>query len=152
MTARGEAGAPIVCPDGGGPAASSCDDPARLASLLPWLPARILDAGCGEGALCRRLAAADRVAAMFRARGVREVITIDPHTTTMLRTGYPKLVPGYDVRVRSYLEVLAERPAGRGPAARHGRDSRLLRLRQDRGCDPGTSRTARGGARSRRTA
>ena len=34
---------------------------------------------------------------------------IDPHTTTMLRTGYPKLVPGYDVRVRSYLEVLAER-------------------------------------------
>ena len=46
---------------------------------------------------------------MFRARGVREVITIDPHTTTMLRTGYLKLVPGYDVRVRSYLEVLAER-------------------------------------------
>ena len=34
---------------------------------------------------------------------------IDPHTTTMLRTAYPKLVPGYDVRVRSYLEVLAER-------------------------------------------
>lgn len=57
MTARGEAGAPIVCPDGGGPAASSCDDPARLAGLLPWPPARILDAGCGEGALSRRLAA-----------------------------------------------------------------------------------------------
>jgi Fe-S oxidoreductase len=52
---------------------------------------------------------ARRVAAIFRARGVREVITIDPHTTTMLRTVYPKLVPGYDVRVRSYLEVLAER-------------------------------------------
>ena len=52
---------------------------------------------------------ARRVAAIFRARGVREVITVDPHTTTMLRTVYPKLVPGYDVRVRSYLEVLAER-------------------------------------------
>lgn len=46
-------------------------------------------------------------------RGVREVIT-DPHTTTMLRTAYPSLVDGFDVRVRSCLEVLA----GRGlPAA-----------------------------------
>lgn len=82
--------------------------PGWLAGLLPRPPARILGTGYGEGALSRRLAAAGRVAAMFRARGVREVITIDPHTTTMLRTGYLKLVPGYDVRVRSYLEVLAE--------------------------------------------
>jgi len=52
---------------------------------------------------------ARRVAAILRRHGVREVITIDPHTTTMLRRVYPKLVDGYDVRVRSYLEVLAER-------------------------------------------
>jgi Fe-S oxidoreductase len=52
---------------------------------------------------------ARRVAAIFRKHGVREVITIDPHTTTMLRSVYPKLVDDYDVRVRSYLEVLAER-------------------------------------------
>jgi Fe-S oxidoreductase len=52
---------------------------------------------------------ARRVAGVLRKRGVREVITLDPHTTTMLRTVYPKLVEGYDVRVRSYLEVLAER-------------------------------------------
>jgi Fe-S oxidoreductase len=52
---------------------------------------------------------AHRVAAILRRHGVREVITLDPHTTTMLRTVYPKLVEGYDVRVRSYLEVLAER-------------------------------------------
>ena len=51
---------------------------------------------------------ARRVARIFREHGVREVITIDPHTTTMLRSVYPKLVDGYDVRVRSYLEVLAE--------------------------------------------
>jgi Fe-S oxidoreductase len=51
---------------------------------------------------------ARRIAAIFRAHGVRQVITIDPHTTTMLRTVYPGLVDGYDVRVRSYLEVLAE--------------------------------------------
>lgn len=52
---------------------------------------------------------ARRVAAAFEKHGVREVITIDPHTTTMLRTVYPRLLEGYDVRVRSYLEVLAER-------------------------------------------
>ncbi len=52
---------------------------------------------------------ARRIAKIFQKHGVREVITIDPHTTTMLRTVFPKLVDGYDVRVRSYLEVLAER-------------------------------------------
>lgn len=52
---------------------------------------------------------AQRVAAVFRRHGVREAITIDPHTTSMLRSVYPELVEGWDVRVRSYLEVLAER-------------------------------------------
>ncbi len=52
---------------------------------------------------------ARRVAGVFGEHGVREVITIDPHTTTMLRSVYPKLLDGFDVRVRSYLEVLAER-------------------------------------------
>jgi Fe-S oxidoreductase len=52
---------------------------------------------------------ARRVAGLLRRHGVREIITIDPHTTNMLRSVYPKLVEGYDVRVRTYLEVLAER-------------------------------------------
>ncbi len=52
---------------------------------------------------------ARRVVGLLRKHGVREVITIDPHTTNMLRSVYPKLIDGYDVRVRSYLEVLAER-------------------------------------------
>jgi Fe-S oxidoreductase len=52
---------------------------------------------------------ARRVAALLEKHGVREVITVDPHTTAMLRTEYPKLIEGFDVRVRSYLEVLAER-------------------------------------------
>ena len=54
-------------------------------------------------------APARRVAEVLRKHGVHQVITLDPHTTTMLRTVYPQLVEGYDVRVRSYLEVLAER-------------------------------------------
>ncbi len=62
---------------------------------------------------------AQRVAAVFRKHGVRRVITVDPHTTHMLRSVFPKLVEGYDVEVQSYLEVLAERDLPtRPPAAR----------------------------------
>jgi Fe-S oxidoreductase len=68
------------------------------------------------GALAYDLGATDavaaharRVVALLRKHGVREVITIDPHTTNMLRSVYPGLVEGYDVRVRAYMEVLAER-------------------------------------------
>lgn len=52
---------------------------------------------------------ARRVHAGFNKHGVKTVITIDPHTTTMLRSVYPKVLDGYDVEVRSYLEVLAEK-------------------------------------------
>ena len=45
----------------------------------------------------------------LRGAGVKRLITVDPHTTNMLRSVYPKVVPGYDLEVRSYLEVLAER-------------------------------------------
>lgn len=47
--------AALLCPGGGGPDASSCADFAWLAEILPPPPARILDAGCGEGALSRAL-------------------------------------------------------------------------------------------------
>lgn len=49
-----------------------------------------------------------RVRDVFRRHGVKRVITIDPHTTNMLRSVYPKILDGYDVEVRSYLEVLAD--------------------------------------------
>jgi Fe-S oxidoreductase len=52
---------------------------------------------------------ARRVYRTLERRGVKHVITIDPHTTNMLRTVYPKLVDGYDLSVSSYLEVLVER-------------------------------------------
>jgi Fe-S oxidoreductase len=53
---------------------------------------------------------AKNVQAAFKKYGVKTVITIDPHTTTMLRSVYPKVLgSGYDVEVRSYLEVLAEK-------------------------------------------
>jgi len=52
-----------------------------------------------------------RVHERLQKHGVRHVITIDPHTTNMLRTVYPTFLDGWDVEVQSYLEVLAEREA-----------------------------------------
>jgi len=52
---------------------------------------------------------AERVQRTLRRHGVRQLITVDPHTTNMLRSVYPRLLSGFDVQVRSYLEVLAER-------------------------------------------
>jgi len=53
---------------------------------------------------------AERVYATLKAHGVKRLITVDPHTTNMLRSVYPRHFPGYDLEVRSYLEVLAQRP------------------------------------------
>jgi len=50
---------------------------------------------------------ARRVYANFKKYGVKNVITVDPHTTNMLRSVYPSLIRGYDLKVQSYLEVLA---------------------------------------------
>ncbi|MEJ2578533.1 MAG: (Fe-S)-binding protein [Kineosporiaceae bacterium] len=50
-----------------------------------------------------------RIRDVLRAAGVQEVITIDPHTTNMLRSVLPQLVDGFTVQVRHYLEVLADR-------------------------------------------
>lgn len=55
-----------------------------------------------------------RVWRVLKSNSVKRVITIDPHTTHMLRHVYPGIIPGYDIEVRSYLEVLAE--AGITPA------------------------------------
>ncbi|MEM2811045.1 MAG: (Fe-S)-binding protein [Candidatus Korarchaeum sp.] len=52
---------------------------------------------------------AKRVHGRLRERGVRSLITIDPHTTHVMREVYPKFLDGYDLEVRNYLEVLAER-------------------------------------------
>ncbi len=55
---------------------------------------------------------AERVYEVLADNGVKKVITIDPHTTDMLRSVYPKIIEGYDIEVQSYLEVLAERNPG----------------------------------------
>jgi Fe-S oxidoreductase len=51
---------------------------------------------------------ADRVYRVFKHNGVKRAITVDPHTTNMLRSVYPKIIDGFDIEVKSYLELLAE--------------------------------------------
>jgi Fe-S oxidoreductase len=51
---------------------------------------------------------ARRVAAHLKKLGVRRLITVDPHTTKMLRTAYPHYVKDFDLEVVNYLEVLAQ--------------------------------------------
>lgn len=50
-----------------------------------------------------------RVFKALKSRGAELLITVDPHTTHIMRSVYPKYVEGYDLKVKSYLEVLAER-------------------------------------------
>jgi Fe-S oxidoreductase len=51
---------------------------------------------------------ARRLAAKLQELGVKEVITVDPHTTDILKNVYPKVVDGFDLTVRSFMEVLEE--------------------------------------------
>jgi Fe-S oxidoreductase len=70
---------------------------------------------------------AKRVHAVFKKHHVKTVITIDPHTTTMLRSVYPKILRDYDIDVRSYLEVLAEKGLGtNGKGATEGQTSEVV--------------------------
>ncbi|MET1101057.1 MAG: (Fe-S)-binding protein [Pyrodictiaceae archaeon] len=52
---------------------------------------------------------AQNVYSRLRNRGVRKIITIDPHTTYALRQLYPKYIDGFDIEVTNYLELLAEK-------------------------------------------
>ena len=53
----------------------------------------------------------NRVYDLLKKRGIEEVITVDPHTTFMLKEIYPKYITDYDIRIRHYLEVLSEKSA-----------------------------------------
>lgn len=49
-----------------------------------------------------------RVADLFRERGVKKIITIDPHTYDLLKNKYPKYVRDFDLEVTYYLDHLKE--------------------------------------------
>jgi hypothetical protein len=45
----------------------------------------------------------------LKSANVKRLITVDPHTTKMMRTVFPKIIPEFNIKVQSYLEVLADR-------------------------------------------
>jgi hypothetical protein len=45
----------------------------------------------------------------LKANHVKRVITVDPHTTNILRSVYPRVIDGFDIQVKSYLELLDDR-------------------------------------------
>lgn len=53
---------------------------------------------------------ANKVKKIFEEAGVRTIITVDPHTTYLLKKVYPEIFPqGFPFEVRHYLEVIAEK-------------------------------------------
>ena len=51
---------------------------------------------------------ARKVFQTLKASGAGTLLTVDPHTTYMLRHVYPRCIPGFNLHVRHYLEMLAE--------------------------------------------
>jgi dimethylglycine catabolism B len=50
---------------------------------------------------------AERAFRKFHSAGVKEIISIVPSCTYALRDLFPKMVPGYDIHVRHFIEVVA---------------------------------------------
>lgn len=44
---------------------------------------------------------------LLKNRGVNRVITVDPHTTFMMKEVYPKYIKNYDIEVKHYLELFS---------------------------------------------
>ncbi len=44
----------------------------------------------------------------LKDNNVKRIITVDPHTTNMLREVFPKIIKNFDIEVKSYLQILYE--------------------------------------------
>ena len=80
------------------------EHPAYLYETEPYSGVLPFDLGLEEK-IARHV---NRVYRLLKQRHIRTVITVDPHTTHMLKTIYPNYIHGYDIRVRHYLEPLCE--------------------------------------------
>jgi len=50
-----------------------------------------------------------KVYASLKSWDIEQIITVDPHTTFMMRKIYPKYIENYNIQVRHYLEILSEK-------------------------------------------
>ena len=51
---------------------------------------------------------ANEIYKFFKSKNVREIITIDPHTADLLKNVYPEFVEGFDIEVRTFIEIVKE--------------------------------------------
>ena len=49
---------------------------------------------------------ASRVTELFKSKGIREIVVVDPHTYQLMKYEYPKVVPEFDLKVTYYLDKL----------------------------------------------
>ncbi|MBN2034642.1 MAG: (Fe-S)-binding protein, partial [Deltaproteobacteria bacterium] len=77
--------------------------PAYLHEKEPYSGVLLYDLGMEEAVA----PVARSVYRTLKSAGAETVLTVDPHTTFMLRNVYPRYIPGFDLQVHHYLEVLA---------------------------------------------
>jgi len=82
---------------------SECN-PAYLYEFEPYSGVLLYDLGLGEQIRPHM----KRVVDLLERHGVKELITVDPHTTFMLRDVYPKHLGAFHFQVRHYLEILSQ--------------------------------------------
>lgn len=51
---------------------------------------------------------AQRVVRTFTEAGAKQIIVLSPHTAEVLKKVYPQLVPGFNLEVKTFVEVVAE--------------------------------------------
>jgi Fe-S oxidoreductase len=84
--------------------------PAYLYKEEPYSGVLLYDLGLEDGIASH----IDKVYELLKGHGVEEVITVDPHTTYMMKEIYPEYIANYDIRVKHYLEILSEEKGGIG--------------------------------------
>ncbi len=78
-------------------------EPGYLFDAEPYSGVLLHDLGADPGARKQ----AGRLAALFKSRGVDQVVAVDPHTVHFLREVFPEYAEGAGVTVKHYLELLA---------------------------------------------
>jgi len=96
--------------------------PAYLYEEEPYSGVLLYDVGLEKDVIPH----AEKIHGLLKRHGVEEVITVDPHTTFMMREVYPRYVKHYDLRIRHYLEILREKGMAQGKRDQKGLPDRFV--------------------------
>ena len=87
-------------------AMDSISSPTSIGTYLPAHFRQSLAVGHDLGYVDEFREYANDVTEMFGKMGIKEIITVDPHTYDLLKNHYPDYVSGFDFRVTHYLDFL----------------------------------------------